>query len=209
MQSMRPALGSLAALFACAALASGADPEAPEPDFPTLGPSPPVYCASIADDRQICTWHERNTHHYVCELDAEGRRVGDQCIHRLDNTSMSTFRGTTNYISGRRRRMMKTEMCQTEFTALEAAKSIRQVCEFVGAGPKTCVVDGEEITCNWHAVRRTPGYISLARIARAPGKKLDMTCKFKERGENRESGTCQVYVAGEAPPGDDETAGCE
>jgi hypothetical protein len=207
MRSMRLALWPFVALLAFAALSSSAGLEESDSLFRKLG-GPPIYCAFIAADRQICTWHEGRSHHYVCELDSEGRRVGELCIQRDDNTSMVTFRGTARNHSGRRRRMEKKEICQTEFAALEAAKSVLEVCEFVGAGPRSCSVDGEDITCTWHAVRRTPGYISLARIARAPGKKVDMTCKFKEHGESRESGTCYVYIAGETPPGANQVAGC-
>jgi hypothetical protein len=195
-------IAPLVTLLAFAALRSSADLVEPEPLFRKLGIDP-IYCASIAADRQICTWHEGRFSHFVCELDSEGRVVGEPCIRRDDNTTMTTFRDAEIYPPGRRRTQKVKEICRTEFTALEAAKSIREVGEFVGAGPKSCSVDGEDITCKWHAVRRTPGYISLARIARAPGKKLDVTCAFKANGQSRESGTCHVYVAGKTPPGDD------
>lgn len=208
MRSMRLALWSAVALLAFTALPSSADLEESDSLFKKLGSSP-IYCAFISADRQICTWHEGRSRHYVCELDSEGRPVGDFCIQRDDNTSMVTYRGTAGNDTGRRRRMEKKEMCQAEFSALEAAKSVREVCEFVGAGPKSCFVAGEEVTCTWHAARRTPGYISLARIAHAPGKKVDMTCKFKEHGQNRESGTCHAYIAGETPPDADQVAGCQ
>jgi hypothetical protein len=207
MRSMRLALGLLVTLLAFAALPYSGGLEEPQPLFQTLGRDP-IYCAFIAADRQICTWHEGKSNHFVCELDSEGRLVGELCIRRDDNTSMTTFPSTAKNRSGRRRRMEKKKVCETEFAALEAAKSVREVCEFVGAGPRSCSVNAEDITCTWHAVRRTPGYISLARIARAAGKKVDMTCQFKEHGQSRESGTCHVYIAGKTPPSADQVPGC-
>jgi hypothetical protein len=208
MRSMRLALWPFVALLAFAALPSSAGLEESDSLFRKLG-GPPIYCAFIAADRQICTWHEARSRHFVCELDSEGRLVGELCIQQDDNTTMTTFPETAKYRTGRRRQMKKKEMCQTEFAALEAAKSVRELCEFVGAGPRSCHVSGEDITCTWHAVRRTPGYISLARIARAPGKKVDMTCKFNDRGQSRESGTCHVYIAGKTPPTADPFPGCQ
>ncbi|MBW2494171.1 MAG: hypothetical protein JRE43_05425 [Deltaproteobacteria bacterium] len=107
------------------------------------------------------------------------------------------------------RRAKKKEICQEEFAALETAQSVRQVSEFVGAGPKSCSTDGEHLVCTWHAVRRTPGYISLARITRAPGKKLDMTCQFQDRGQSRDAGSCRAYVEGETPPDADQYTACQ
>ena len=208
MRSMRWALGSCAALLAFAALPS---PSADREDFDSLSREfggSPIYCASIAADHRICTWHEGRTQHYVCEFDAEGRRIGEPCIQQDDNTSMVTYPRSVEKYSGRWRREKIMEVCEAEFAALEAAKSVREVSGFVGAGPKSCSIDGEDLGCTWHAVRRTPGYISLARITRTPGDKVDMTCRFKDHGETRESGSCHAYVAGETPPGEDEVAGC-
>jgi hypothetical protein len=208
MRPMQPALGSFVALLAFVALPSSAG--LGEPGSLLRNPiSSPIHCAFIAADRQICTWHEGRSRHFVCELDAEGRLVGEPCIQQDDNTTMTTFPETAKNRTGRRRRMAKKGMCQTEFAALEAAKNVREVCEFVGAGPKSCDVNGEGITCTWHAVRRTPGYISLARIAHAAGKRIDMTCKFSEHGQNREGGTCHVYIAGKTPSTADPFPGCQ
>jgi len=207
MRSMRRSLGCFAAILTFAALPSSAEFK----DFDSLSRAlggPPIYCASIADDRRICTWHEGRSHHYVCELDSEGLRVGEPCIRQDDNTAMVTFPRSVEKYSGRWRREKIMEVCEAEFAALEAAKSVRAVCEFVGAGPKSCSSDGEDLTCTWHAVRRTPGYISLARITRSPGKRFDMTCKFRDHGQTRDDGTCHVYIAGETPPAEDEVAGC-
>jgi len=208
MRSMRRTLGSCMALPAFAALASGAGLEDSDSLFETRGGNL-IYCASIATDRQICTWHEGRSYHYVCELDSEGRRVGEPCIRRDDNTSMITFPRSVEKYSGRWRRMKQKEVCEAEFAALEAAKSVREVSEFVGAGPRSCSVADEDLVCTWHAARRTPGYISLARISHTPGKKIDMTCEFKDHGQTRESGTCHAYIAGETPPDADEAAGCQ
>jgi hypothetical protein len=36
-----------------------------------------------------------------------------------------------------------------------------------------------------------------------------MTCKFKERGQSRDSGTCHVYIAGKTPPSADQVHDCQ
>jgi hypothetical protein len=208
MRSIRRAIGAGVALPAFAALAFSADLEGSDLRFERRGGNP-IYCASIAADRQICTWHEGRSHHYVCELDAEGRRIGESCFRQEDNTSMVTFPRSVEKYSGRWRRMKKKEVCEAEFAALEAVQSVREVSEFVGAGPKSCSVDGERLVCTWHAARRTPGYVSLARITRTPGKKVDMTCEFKDHGQTRESGTCRAYSADEAPPDADQAPDCQ
>jgi hypothetical protein len=198
MRSIRWILGSFAALSAFAALPSNADPE----DFDSLSRNlggQPIYCAAIAADHRICTWHEGRYRHHVCEFDSEGKRVGEPCIQQDDNTTMTTFPRSVEKYSGRLRRAKKREVCEAAFAALETAKSVREVNEFVGAGPKSCSVEGGHLSCTWHAVRRTPGYISLARISHASGKKIDMTCKFEDGGQSRDSGTCHLYTAGETP----------
>jgi hypothetical protein len=156
----------------------------------------PIYCAFIENDRQFCTWHEASALHLVCELDAKGRLIGEPCIRQDDNTSMHVFpsdnkTGRPDRISpGKRRRM-----CEASLSTLNAAQSIRQVSEYVGAGPKSCHIDGDTTTCTWHAVRRTPGYIALARIVKTKSKKIDLICEFSENGKSRGDGSCRVGIA--------------
>jgi len=200
MRSMRLIFGFVASLLPLAAPPSSADPDERD-DGSWVFESTPIYCAAIGDDRHICTWHEGRSYHLVCELDSEGQLVEEPCIRRDDNVSMYTY--PDRKVKKRSRlsdARMRRKLCQEEFSALEAAKSIRQVSEFVGAGPNWCQISGDALTCTWHAVRRTPGYISLARIVSTTHSKIDMNCKFKKNGQNREDGTCHAYIAGRTPP---------
>lgn len=161
--------------------------------------SPPMFCALVGGGRQLCTWHVGNSFHLVCELDGDGKTVGDPCVRRDDNVSMSTFsRKRSKFHSGTRRRKERREAGEEAIAELDEAQSLRQVVELVGAGPRWCH-SGASLTCTWHLVRRTPGYITIARVANAPGKKLDLICRFNESGETRDDGSCRAGVAGRSP----------
>ena len=41
------------------------------------------------------------------------------------------------------------------------------------------------------------------------GKKINLICKFKENGRNREYGAYQVVIAGRTPPHFDQALACQ
>jgi hypothetical protein len=162
--------------------------------------SNPLYCATINESRRICTWHVERRHHVVCELDPSEQPAGASCSYQEDNSRMLVFPslGSKGQQGGAGGSSQKRAFRKAARARLEAARTLAQVNGLVGAGPKVC--QGEEpLTCTWHAVRRTPGYITLARIANAPGKKIDLICKFTDGGKSREAGACGAHVAGRAP----------
>jgi hypothetical protein len=72
------------------------------------------------------------------------------------------------------------------------------VIDFVGAGPAWCAPD-DAFVCRWYAVRRTPGYIRLAPIANAAGKKLAAVCRFGIGESAAGEPPCSVEVSAAAP----------
>jgi hypothetical protein len=56
------------------------------------------------------------------------------------------------------------------------------------------------MTCSWHAVRRTPGYIELSRIADEPRDKLNLRCVLAADGASRAGGSCTTAVGGRPEP---------
>lgn len=159
----------------------------------------PMYCAATHPDRQLCTWRDARTFHLVCELDGSGKRTAAPCIRQPDNVEMWTF-PTTSQTSRPGSTVRKTKRSRTELIAaaraeLDAAQSLEQVVERIGAGPVWCQ-RGDGLVCSWHAVRRTPGYMRLSRIANAPGKKVNVRCGFDADGRSHGPGTCDVTVGG-------------
>lgn len=153
----------------------------------------PIYCAAIGPDRQVCTWHGGLTHHTVCELDFAGKLAGEPCFQQNDNDSITI---TPKFRNAARGLHEMKKRCRAILPTLEAAMTVRQVSELVGVGPQNCHIAGDDLTCRWHGVRRTPGYPTLARLAMdKKGNRLDLICKFNEKGRNRKYGSCQVGKA--------------
>jgi hypothetical protein len=71
------------------------------------------------------------------------------------------------------------------------------VIDFVGAGPVWCAAD-DALVRGWYAVRRTPGYIRLACIANAAGKKLAVVCSFSTGESAAGEPACSVEVSAAA-----------
>ena len=140
--------------------------------------SGPLYCATVPG-RQICTWHEKRTQHVVCDFDEAGIRTERWCLKTSDNEVMSSFPGPPHR---RKARTSNRDLRNAAQEKLGALRTLDDVIELVGAGPASCRV-GETITCSWKLVRRTPGYILFSRVANAPGKKLDVLCRFDGSGE--------------------------
>ncbi len=193
---MRLAWGFVAALFALSALPSSADPDETG-DLLRIPEGLPIYCAFIGSDRQVCTWHEGRSHHTVCELDLTGSLAGELCFQQKDNDLMTIFSHSMKKYRNTLRALHEIrKVCRGVLPTLEAAKSIRQVSELVGAGPVFCQVVGDVFTCKWHGVRRTPGYATLARVTmNEEGHKINLICKFKESGRNRDHGSCKAGSA--------------
>lgn len=159
----------------------------------------PMYCAATRLDRQLCTWRDARTFHLVCELDGSDKRTATPCVRQPDNVAMWTF-PTTSQASRPGSTVRKTKGSRTELIAaaraeLDAAQSLEEVVERIGAGPVWCQ-RGDGLVCSWHAVRRTPGYMRLSRIANAPGKKVNVHCRFDADGRLHGPGACDVTVGG-------------
>jgi hypothetical protein len=159
----------------------------------------PIACAFVGSDRQICTWHVGRSHHLVCVVDPQGRIIEEPCLRHEDNTSMRTFPNRkSKHRSSIENRNKKEALRREAKAALDGARGFWQVIQLVGAGPSVCL-GGEVLRCRWHAVRRTPGFITLSRIANTRGKRLELACTFTENGESRGHGSCQVHVEGRGP----------
>ncbi len=156
--------------------------------------SGPLYCATVPG-RQICTWHEKRTQHVVCNFDETGIRIDRWCLITSDNELMITFPGPA---PRRKARTANRDLRNAAREKLGALRTLDDVIELVGAGPAWCGV-GEMITCGWRLARRTPGYILFARVANAPGKKLDVLCRFDRSGGILSDG-CHVEVMGSFRP---------
>ena len=170
-------------------------------DLPALSTklgAKPMYCATTLPDRQICTWHDRSFH-LVCEFDGAGKRTGAPCSRQPDNVSMGTFPRTSAKDQDAKMQRSKPILADAARTQLDDARSVEQVSAVIGAGPIWCH-RGDLMTCSWHAVRRTPGYRRLARIADAPGKQLNVHCLFEVDGSARDKGSCTVLVGGRPEP---------
>jgi len=165
-------------------------------DFSLKIGSGPLYCATVPG-RQICTWHEKRTRHVVCDLDEAGVRTDQPCLITSDNEAMLSFPSRGRSSAGKML-TRKRDMQNAAREKLESLRTLDDVIELVGAGPAWCRV-GEEVTCGWNAVRRTPGYIVLSRVANLPGKKVDVLCRFDRSGGILSDG-CRVELMGSFPP---------
>lgn len=193
--------GAVLAWLVCAALAAAAAAE--QDDVARISGetgSRPLYCAELSPELRVCTWHERRTRHVVCEFDGEGRRTSEPCLRLDDNESMRVFptRPTGANRGARRSEPSREEVRAEALRLLEAVPDVRGMVRLVGAGPVWCR-RGEHLTCAWHAVRRTPGYVTLARVADAPGKKIGLVCRFELDGSSGGPGSCRAEPSG-APP---------
>jgi len=82
---------------------------------------PPLYCAAVAADRQICTWHERKTRYVVCEFDLDAVRTAKPCVRMPDNESMRTYSKTER--KGARRRPSGKEAEEKEAARIAFANA--------------------------------------------------------------------------------------
>jgi hypothetical protein len=166
-------------------------------DFSKIPDGLPIYCALIGSDRQVCTWHEGRTHHTVCELDFAGKLAGEPCFQQNDNDSMTIFSTSSKkYRNARRGLQEMRKGCRAILPALKRAMTVRQVSELVGVGPQSCRLAGDDLTCRWNGVRRTPGYPTLAKLAmNNEGDRLDLICEFNEGGQSRGYGSCRIGSA--------------
>lgn len=67
---------------------------------------------------------------------------------------------------------------------------------YVGEAPNSCVRSGADQACEWRAIRRTPGYEDLARIAGVRRKKVRLLCILPFDGSPRDPDSCRVLVGG-------------
>jgi hypothetical protein len=157
----------------------------------------PLYCAAVPG-REICTWHEkRRARHVVCDFDEAGVRTDRSCLVKSDNEEMLSFPSRGRGRVGKAQKIRR-ELRSAAEAKLEGLRTLDDVIELAGAGPAWCRV-GEEVTCVWKAVRRTPGYILLSRVANVQGKKLDVMCRFDGSGEILLE-VCRVELKGSFPP---------
>ena len=163
----------------------------------------PMYCATTLPDRVLCTWHEARAFHLVCELDAAGKRTPAPCTRQPDNVQMSVFPakqpGGPGTVVHNPKVAARGEVIAAARAELDAAQSLEQVVEAVGAGPVWCQ-RRDVLVCSWHAVRRTPGYLRLSRVADAPGSKVNLRCTFDAEGRSHAPGACAVTVGGNPEP---------
>jgi hypothetical protein len=186
-------MAAIAPIYVAAAYAEAIDVS----DVSSKIGSGPLYCATVPG-RQICTWHEQRTRHVVCDFDEAGIRTERWCLRTSDNEVMLSFPDPAHR---RKARTTKRDLRNAAREKLGTLRILDDVIELVGAGPAWCRV-GEKITCGWKIVRRTPGYILFSRVANAPGKKLDVLCRFDRSGGLLSDG-CQVELMGSfLPPPD-------
>lgn len=158
----------------------------------------PLYCAQISAERTFCTWRDRRAHHLVCEFDANSFRTGKPCVRRPNNDSMRTYPPNTGKGARKRNDAAKISARKEARSALEATKNIDDVVRLVGAGPMWCQRN-DRLLCGWHAARKTPGYVTLARVADSPGRKVALTCTFEANGSSI-PGACRAEAAGSSRP---------
>ncbi len=163
----------------------------------------PLYCAKVSPEREICTWHEIERHHRVCEFDSEGAPL-KECLRIPDNDTMEVYPPAplekpsvkTRHLSAAklRARAAKVHRAAMEDAAraeIAAVDGLDAMISFVGSGPVWCEGPADALNCGWRAIRATPNYPTLARAAAANGKKLDLVCKFTPGGTD-----CRVGVMG-------------
>ncbi|MFP8878487.1 MAG: hypothetical protein AAEJ52_19285 [Myxococcota bacterium] len=159
----------------------------------------PVHCAQLPD-QEICTWHLRaRGEHIVCYFDVTEPSVNRPCLRTNDNLSMLVFpQRRFLKVTGLRPTSRQLQLSEEAKQQLDDSSTLEAVVKLIGAGPIWCR-KGDALVCGWHAVRRTPGYITLARIAGAPGKKLAVVCRFAPDGLAREPGSCRVFKSSRPP----------
>lgn len=157
----------------------------------------PLYCADVAAGQRVCTWHEREGTHVVCGFDAMGGRTAVPCLRRADNTSMEVFPGGKGPLRKQKKQPPREPLRTGAARQVDGAADIWAVTDLVGAGPVSCR-SADALICAWFATRRTPGYVTLARFANAPGKKIGMVCTFQPDG-TRSAGSCSAEASGRAP----------
>jgi hypothetical protein len=195
---MRPALVAFAVFAAGAAWAQ--DDFADRAAVTAKVGREPYYCAHTLADRQLCTWSDGGADHLVCEFDAAGKRTATPCLRRPDNEQMWSFPAATNGPRTTAKSNTRAQLRAEAQAQLDATRSLEQMVSFVGAGPVWCHADGAALTCSWHVVRRTPGYIEISRIANEPGKKANLHCVFAADGASRADGSCTTSIGGRAEP---------
>lgn len=158
----------------------------------------PLHCARISTDHEICTWRGRKTLNVTCQVDrATGALAGSEpCVVRRDNEEMRAWAPTTHKEGKERERgeAQKRQLQRAAAADWARALTLQQVTRFVGVGPDRCSL-GNELTCSWVAVRRTPGYIPLARLTQMNGPKIRILCRFPLDGANRGKDSCLFHVA--------------
>jgi hypothetical protein len=160
--------------------------------------SSPIYCAARSEAQRICTWHSQSNRHVVCRLDRRGDRVAPRESY-LDNDKMQTYPRQKRHVRRQKRRVRNKELQAQAVEELEQAEeSLSGVIDLVGAGPVWCGSEAENLICGWHAIRRTPGYITLSRVSDAPDQKLGMICRFTAAGDRTTRG-CVVEISGVPP----------
>jgi hypothetical protein len=155
----------------------------------------PLYCAHVAGDAQLCTWHVRRREHVVCELAADGQRTAAPCLRRPDNESMLTFPSGSGPGPTVWSRPSRSRLRHAARTELADARTLDDMVRLVGAGPVWCE-QGEQLACGWYVRRRTPGYITVARAADAPGRKVGLVCRFAPDGS---PAACTAAASPRAP----------
>lgn len=195
---MKRALAAIA--FAVALPAGAQDEPAGLAAISAKAGHEPMYCATTTPDRQLCTWRDADTFRLVCELDAAGQRTATPCQRRPDNELMWTYPNSTTGQPTRAKAAARERLRSDAKAQLDAARSLEQLVQFVGVGPVWCRSDGAAMTCSWHAVRRTPGYVELSRIADAPRKKLNLHCVLAADGASRADDSCTMSVGGRPEP---------
>ena len=183
------------------AVAARAPRSAPPGSTPSPVPTTrAAYCADVGGLARVCT-HRENGRSVVCDLRAGSHPADSRCFGWPDNTQMHTFpkrsKGGRKTGGSRKRdpkavaeRKALVEEVRARFAA---AATIWDVIAIAGAGPVYCDAIGK-LECGWHANRRTPGYVPLARYAEAPGKKIDMVCTFDLAGRLEGPGACRAWA---------------
>ena len=76
--------------------------------------------------------------------------------------------------------------------ALAAARTLWQLIDLVGVGPKACKVDSRQLSCVWPVSYHTIGYSLLARTINSKRKRLALECVLSAEGSERAEDSCHV-----------------
>ncbi len=170
-------------------------------DLDFYAEGPPAFCAEVSSDSKVCSWYFNNQKErwaalvealntknryqimLVCELPVGGgNREPDSCRAYPKHYSAGDFY-SARWTKKARERASAT---------LAAARTLWQLIDLVGVGPKACKVDSGELSCVWPVSYHTIGYSLLARTINSKRKRLALECVLSAEGSERGEDSCHV-----------------